>query len=83
MIKYSELFVRKAANQIKLLVCIYCYVVGKILGNLTGRVIFSNFVGLLLRIHVQIFFNVLGNFGRIFFQAALVGCFFKERMSNK
>ena len=76
---------RKAAKQIKLLVMyyIYCYVVGKIVENLTGRVIFSKFAGSLLRIHVQILFNTFGNFGEIFFQVALVGCFFKKRMLKR
>ena len=85
MIKYSKLFVRKTANQIKLLVTdwIHCYVLDSILENLTGRVIFSNFAGLLLWIHVQILFNMLRNFGRNLFEAALVGWFFKERMLNK
>ena len=34
-------------------------------------------------IHAQILFNMFRNIGRIFFQAVLVGCFFKERMLNK
>ena len=79
MIKYSKLSVGKAANQIKLLVifCIYCYVVGRIFENLTGRVIF-NFAGLLLWIHVQILFNMFGFFGRIFFQTALLAASLKK-----
>ena len=44
MIKCSKLFVRKSASQIKLL---HCFVEGQILENLTGRVIFSNFAGML------------------------------------
>ena len=54
MIKCSKLFVRKAANHIKLLV-------------------------ILLNILLCILLNMFGNFGRIFFQAVLVGCFFNER----
>ena len=53
------------------------------LKNLTGRVIFSNFSGLLLWIHVQIFFNMFRNFVRIFFETTLVDSFFKGRMLNK
>ena len=66
----------KAASQIKLMVMYwkYCYVVG---------VIFSNFAGLLQWIDTQILFNMFGKFGRIFFPAAQVGCFFDERMLNK
>ena len=66
---------RKAASQIKLL---HCFVEGQILENLTGRVIFSNFAGMLW-IYEQVFFNMFGKFGRIFFQAALVGRFFREK----
>ena len=36
------------------------------LKNVTGRVIFSDFAGLLLWIHVQVLFNMFGNFERIF-----------------
>ena len=77
MIKYYKLFLRKAAKKIKLLVMywLFCYAVGSI--------ICSNFAGLLLWIHEQILFEMFGNFGRIFFQAALVGCSFKERMSKE
>ena len=42
------------------------YVAGRILKNLTG-IVFSNFASLLLWTHVQILFNMFGNFRRIFF----------------
>ena len=45
---------------------------------------FSSIAGLRLWIHAQIFFSKFGNFGGIFFQLALVGCFFrKECQANK
>ena len=76
MIKYSKLFVRKTAGQIKLLV-IYCYVVGWILEKTILEELF------LVTLLVYCFEFMFGNFSRIFFQVALVGCFFKEKMFKK
>ena len=75
----------EAIVQTPSIICwIYCYIVRRILENLTGIVIFSNFASLLLSIHVQIIFHMLGNFGRIFFQAVLVGFSLrKESWTNK
>ena len=50
---------------------------------LLRRQFLVTFLVLLLSIHVQIFFHIISNSQRIFFQAALVGCFFKGKMSNK
>ena len=68
--------------------CLQCieYIVtllAEFLKNLSRRVIFSNFAGSLLWNHAQILSNLFGNFGRIFFQAGMIGCFIKERMLNK
>ena len=60
-----------------------CFVVRRILENLAGGDDFSNFAGLLLWIYVKILFNILINFGWIYFQTALVGCFYEERIINK
>ena len=38
----------------------------------------SNFTGLLLLIHVQMLFNSFANFDRIYFRAALAGCFLEQ-----
>ena len=42
----------------------------------------SSFASLLLGIHEQILLNTFTNKGRTIFQAALVGCFCKERLLN-
>ena len=60
-----------------------CYVEQRIPGNLTGGGGFSNFAGLLLWIYVEIFFNIFLNFGWIFFQTAMFGCFYKKRIIKK
>ena len=73
----SKLFVRKTSPPDHTLVNgIVEYI--WILENPTGRGVFSNFAGLQLCISLQILFDMFGNFARIFFQAALVGWFFKE-----
>ena len=60
-----------------------CYVERRIPENLTGSDDFSNFAGLLLWVYVEIFCNKFLNFGWIFFQTAMVGCFYKEKVINK
>ena len=60
-----------------------CYVEQRIHGNLTGSGGFSNFAGLLLWVYVEIFLYIFLNFGWIFFQTAMVGCFYKKRIIKK
>ena len=89
--KCLKIFMRKALALIlqfvslKLLEMsrIDCYAVRRIPENLAGGDIFSNFAGLLFWVYVRILFNIFLNFGWIFFQTALVGCFYKERIINK
>ena len=38
---------------------------------------------LLIWVHVKILFNIFTNFREVFFQTALNGGFFKERMTSK
>ena len=60
-----------------------CYIERRILQNLIGIDIFSNFPGLLLWVHEKIHFNIFTNFERMFFQAGLVGCSLKEKIINR
>ena len=53
-----------------------CSVIRRIPKNLTESDDFSNFADLLLWVYVEIVFNIFLNFGWIFFQTAMVGCFY-------
>ena len=90
LIKCSKIFMAKAlafilrSVSLKLLenFGIDCYVLRRIPENLTESDDFSNFAGLLLRVYIKILFNIFLNFGWVFFQTAMVGCFYKERIIN-
>ena len=81
--KITLTFILQSVSLLLEMSWIDCYIVRRILQNLTGIDIFINFPGLLLWVHVEIHFNIFTNFERIFFQAALVGCSLKERIINR
>ena len=91
LIKCSKIFMPKALAFILWSVSltpleefgIDCYVVRRIPESLTESDHFSSFAGLLLWVCVKKLFNLFLNLGWVFFQTAMVGCFYKERIINK
>ena len=90
MMKCSKQFVTKAANEIKLLVNVLNILLccrqdsWKTLLEELYLVTLLVYCCTFIPLHVDSFvFNMFENFGRIVFQAALVRCFFKERILTK